>query len=422
MLLLMCEAKAAPFEAAESAPKINVREAGAVGDGVADDTAALQKALDGGHRTVVIPSGTYSIHAALKMDSQTTIRANPDAVVRLADGAGKSVDIFLLTNRDYDAGNTKLTVEGGIWDGNNAHNPRGRADQKPCYTGVGLNFIHVRGLVLRNLVVRNPDAYAIRACRLSDFVIEKIGFEFTVLRPNQDGVHLDGFCEHGTIRDVRALTPMTTNDDMIALNADDGSPDDYVIQQGMVQGPIRDIVVDHLRGESVFTFVRLLSYRAPIENITVSDVEGGVRFYAVNMDRWRFPPGGGNIRHVTLRDFRIHKVADPTRPKASALPLILMNNAAHELRLENIRRDPADLLPAPTLMIDTGQRNRIQLDGLSNAQESELRGASSAVKPEMLSRHVAGERVDLELDADAKIALPRGGFSLLTVDSAALDN
>ena len=65
----------------------------------------------------------------------------------------------------------------------------------------------------------------------------------------------------GVIRDLTALTPMTTNDDMVALNADDGSPSEYVIQQGMVQGPIHDITIEHLRGESVYTFVRMLSHR-----------------------------------------------------------------------------------------------------------------------------------------------------------------
>ena len=53
---------------------INVKDTGAVGDGVVDDTAALQKALTGGGRTVVIPDGTYLIRAALLLDSRTTLR------------------------------------------------------------------------------------------------------------------------------------------------------------------------------------------------------------------------------------------------------------------------------------------------------------------------------------------------------------
>src|SRR3954449_6858949 len=46
--------QAAPTPSAEG-PTIDVKQSGAVGDGAADDTAALQSALNGGKRTVVIP-------------------------------------------------------------------------------------------------------------------------------------------------------------------------------------------------------------------------------------------------------------------------------------------------------------------------------------------------------------------------------
>src|SRR4051812_46866327 len=81
--------------------QIDAKQAGAVGDGLANDTAALQRALDGGRRTVRIPAGTYKITAALQVDSETTITADPRATIRLADHAGTGVDLFLLTNRDH---------------------------------------------------------------------------------------------------------------------------------------------------------------------------------------------------------------------------------------------------------------------------------------------------------------------------------
>lgn len=113
---------------------VDAKAVGAIGDGSADDTAALQRALDGGHRTVVIPKGTYLIRKALLLDSATTIKAAPDAIVRLADKAGTSVDVFLLSNRDSVNGNSHVIVEGGIWDGNkpflrNQGHPVGRITQ-----------------------------------------------------------------------------------------------------------------------------------------------------------------------------------------------------------------------------------------------------------------------------------------------------
>src|SRR6478609_1985761 len=91
-------ASALPKESAKLS--VNVKQSGAVGDGIADDTVAMQSALHGGGRTVVIPKGTYKISDTLRLDSNTTIQADPHAVIRLADHAGKNVDTFLLANRD----------------------------------------------------------------------------------------------------------------------------------------------------------------------------------------------------------------------------------------------------------------------------------------------------------------------------------
>ncbi len=221
--------------------KTDVKQCGAIGDGVADDTMAILRALSGGQRTVVIPPGTYKISEALKVESNTTIQADPKAIIRLADHAGTNVGVFLLTNRDPAGGNTNITVEGGIWDGNNEHNPRGRDGDTNGYTGAAINFIKVSHLTLRNLTVRNPEAFSIRLGEVEHFMVDDLRFDHSVIRLNQDGVHVGGFCRHGVIRKLRALTKRTTNDDMVAINADDAT--DRVINLGMKCGPIRDIKV-----------------------------------------------------------------------------------------------------------------------------------------------------------------------------------
>lgn len=409
----------APGGFAATRPEVDVRRLGARGDGVTDDTAALQRALDGGNRTVVIPPGTYLIRTSLLLDSGTTVRAARDAVIRLADGAGTSVDVFLLSNRDRRAGTRDLVIEGGIWDGNNPTNRRGDPKKTlPCYTGVAMNFINVQGLVLRQLVIRNPESYAIRACHLRDFRIEDIGFDFSALRPNQDGVHLNGFCERGVIRNLRALSEHATNDDMVALNADDGDPRDWAFQQDMEYGPIRDITVENIHAPSAFSLVRILSNVSPIENVTIDGVVGGARFYVVNMDRWRFPAGGGKIRNVTLRNFRVAKIFDNFSPQARAAqrPMVHIQTAVENFRIEDFTREAVDQPPAVTLLIENGRTNRLRLEGLNTAQRDALLAASPAVQPHQFTATGPNSHT-LAFESHAAVTLPAGGFALLALDS-----
>jgi hypothetical protein len=208
---------------------------------------------------------------------------------------------------------------------------------------------------------------------------------------------------------------------MVALNADDGSAAEYVIQQGMKQGPIRDIAVEDLRAESAFTFVRLLSHRELIENITVSGISGGCRFYAINMDRWRFPVGGGNIHHVLLRDISVRKMPDAfsTQKTPAQRPLIHIQTAVDGLRIEDFHRGEEDV-PATTLLLDNGRENQVRLEGITTAQARELAELSPGVTDSMFtgsaSLRDSGYNI-LRTDAHLKITLPRGGFSLLTVDA-----
>jgi hypothetical protein len=52
---------------------VSVKNFGAVGNGVADDTTAIQNALNSGARTVLIPKGTYKITAPLQMSPGTSL-------------------------------------------------------------------------------------------------------------------------------------------------------------------------------------------------------------------------------------------------------------------------------------------------------------------------------------------------------------
>jgi len=91
-----------------------------------DAAPAIQAALDSGAPMVYIPYGVYRIGKGLLIASNTELRVHPEARIVFADGAGKCSSDFLISNRDPVKGNFNISISGGIWDGNNRGNPRGK--------------------------------------------------------------------------------------------------------------------------------------------------------------------------------------------------------------------------------------------------------------------------------------------------------
>ncbi|MDR6226789.1 right-handed parallel beta-helix repeat-containing protein [Desmospora profundinema] len=101
-------------------PVHNVLDFGAVGDGTADDSGAIQQALDAarddGGGEVAVPGGTYIIRKALVIYSHTHLRLAEDAtIVRDAP-----INVMLVNSSDgsggYEAARD-IRVSGGTWDG-----------------------------------------------------------------------------------------------------------------------------------------------------------------------------------------------------------------------------------------------------------------------------------------------------------------
>lgn len=318
-----------------------------------DDTSILQAALDNTECVVQIPAGLYVVSKPLKVHSRTWIDADPEAVVRLADGAGRDASSFLLTNTDPDNGNQEIVIEGGVWDGNSTANPRKREYHGRSYGGVALNFVNVRGVILRGLTIRNPESFSIRLGEVEDFLVESIRFDQSVPRPNQDGIHVGGLCKRGIIRNLRVVSASGTHDDMVALNADDDVERPFNV--GMKCGDIHDILVDDLEAQDAYTFVRLLSHRHSISNIVIRGIRGGFRTNAINADRWRFPAGGGNLAKISIEDVVVRKAGE--KPD----PCILIQSACTALTLRGIQREAAAAVNHHTLVLDNGRTNFLRL-------------------------------------------------------------
>ncbi len=402
---------------------ISVKDFGARGDGGGDDGEAIQKALDTGKSPVIIPCGAYNIGRALRLRSGTRLLAHPQALIRQADNFGRDSSCFLLTNANPAEGNREITVEGGIWDGNNRANPRG-PDRPNAYTGVLLCFDNVQGLTLRDMQLSNPESYHTRFCRVRNFLIEHIRFRTTVLRPNQDGIHLGGECEDGIIRHIDGRGRGNPGDDVVALNADDANQ--RAQNLGKVNGFIRRIHIHDLFAEDCHTFIRILSAPSPISQIDIEKVRGGCQVCALNLDAARgcmvpvFDPqdpryaeGIGAVSNIRARDFEVYKSSD----KADK-PLLDLLTKSVGFSVEEFRRDPVrDACPAaPTMRAAMMPETELTLEGLEERQMDRRRLLGSGSFDRLAMTDPPQYRLQRRLNYQDTAILSTGGFSRLKLN------
>ena len=144
---------------------LNVKDYGAVGNGTADDTAALQAALDVALTRsvrVLVPAGTYKITATLRANPGTTLDLDPQATVKNGGGVN-----LMLTNGSAASsftgytGANALMITGGVWDCGGAT----ASTYQNCFA-----FIHGHGITVRDTTVKNVASghgIEFNACRAS---------------------------------------------------------------------------------------------------------------------------------------------------------------------------------------------------------------------------------------------------------------
>ena len=147
----------------------------------------------------------------------------------------------------------------------------------------------------------NSVTYYVRMCRVHHFSIENIDFVSDTFGVNQDGLHIGGDVRHGTVRNIRALSYGQTNDDMIALNADDSI--ERVENFDLCRDTIEDISFENIFTECCHTIIRMLSVTAEIKNIRFKNIFGGFRCNAINADAARYsrrePNSHGFARQIS---------------------------------------------------------------------------------------------------------------------------
>lgn len=129
---------------------LNVKLYGAKGDGTADDTRAIQQALDDvlsyGSAEVYVPQGTYNLTGELYIKKNTIFHLHKDAIL-LRNHTGNLLRNYTTADRfsNYN-GNGNITIIGGIFDCNGAN------VQRVCN---GIALAHAENITLDGITIKD---------------------------------------------------------------------------------------------------------------------------------------------------------------------------------------------------------------------------------------------------------------------------
>ena len=262
------------------------------GDGIHDDTLALQELIDSskGGLSLAMPEVSYLISKPLELPGNFKLTLPRFAEIKLMPKS----DCLMLTNKQSDEPLKNIEVEGGIWNYNNLEqspNPWLGLEEKsenPDYSGFAVYFYNVVGLRISSLTMKDVITFAITLDKVSYFTVDNIVFDFNYGNPlatNMDGIHLEGNCHFGHITNLKGAC----YDDLVALNADEGS-----------QGPITNITVDGIYSEDCHSAVRLLSANYPVKNVHITNVYGTYFQYCIGITRFYEAKDRGCFDGITL--------------------------------------------------------------------------------------------------------------------------
>lgn len=292
---------------------ISVKTYGAVGNGKTDDFFTIQEAINK-ESELYFPKGKYVVSDTIKVPSNKKLVFEEGAVLFLKAKTKRKRGDFLLTNSDIEKGNENIEIIGATFDGNNGFYKHKRPKdifKKDGYSGVLINFCNVKNLTLLKITLKNPVAYFTRFCKIDGFLIEDITLESKKIKPNQDGIHFAGKVSSGVVRNVKASSYGQTNDDLLALNADDymGRIEEFDTECGEIE----NVLFENIYAESCHDAVRFLSYRSAIRNLTFRNLNVGFRKHAIDNNAARGcraelfkeedePNGVGCIENVKFLD------------------------------------------------------------------------------------------------------------------------
>jgi polygalacturonase len=314
---------------------------GAKHDGAADDTAALQKALDAcaGGGAVRLGSGTY-LSGPLFLHSHETLEVAKGAVLQAtSDHArflqGGGAPLALINAKG--GGDIALVGEGVIdgagqtwWPATRAAKAAGAAEPpRPRL----ILLSDVDGLVVRGLTLQNSPTFHLVPQRARNVLIENLDIHAPADSPNTDGIDPSG-------RDMllQNLTIDTGDDDIAIKSGQDDRDHPGAATANIV---IRNSTFRHGHGLSIGSETNGGVKDIVADNITFDGTSTALR---IKTARGR----GGSVRNVIYRNIRIANVGQavlitayyPKIPaEDSAQPIGPKTPDIAGVRLENVRGD-----------------------------------------------------------------------------------
>lgn len=322
--------------------RLSVRDLGAVGDGKANDTLAVQQTIDRcsvlGGGEVVLPAGDYS-SGALVLRSNVTLRIEQDAkILGVADLAayplaqvrweGRWVKGYSALISAVDSDDIGISGPGAI-----VGNPaiRGRIERSTrLRLPALLEFTNSRNVQVENCDTSNGGMWSIHPT-----YCENVTFSKVVVKSGADGIDVDS-CRHVIIDGC----DFTTTDDCISLKSGRGE-EGYTINRptedvrisnctfsdsffacigigSETSAGIRNVHIDRCKCVGARTYGVYIKTRigrgAFIENINVNDMDvagcrqGFLRINVLNSGKQDEFPVPGNEGVPEVRDFRFSNI------------------------------------------------------------------------------------------------------------------
>ena len=209
-----------PTSSAPAVVGITPEQFGAKGDGVSDDTAAVQSALNsvraGG--TVTLPAGkTYRHTAVLRMSvAGTTLNGSGTL---LATNEAASAVYLAADNITVDGPTLKMGVTTKRW---------------VAFEQMKLRLGRFAGIVVRNVMIDGSAAAGVYVGGASNFLLAGV----TVANTRADAIHMTGGASNGTVNNPRVVNPGDDGVAVVSYKNDGAQVHDITVNNPRLEGQV----------------------------------------------------------------------------------------------------------------------------------------------------------------------------------------